>query len=90
MIHYTDYCLYRLDEDDEYAEEQEFELSVTYTYDKGYAQTGPSYACGGEPGEPPSVEIHAIEVTHTKLPIALTDKELEKLQEWLINNHEEY
>ncbi|CAM6053276.1 unnamed protein product [Sphagnum tenellum] len=89
-IYYADYFLYRLDEDDGYTEEQELELSVTYTYDKGYAQTGPSYACGGEPGEPPSVEIHTIEVTNTKLPITLTDEELEEIQEWLIGNHEEY
>ena len=34
----------------------EVELTLTGTFQPGYAATGPSYASGGEPGEPPGFE----------------------------------
>ena len=34
----------------------DIELKLTGSFRKGYPATGPSYASGGEPGEPPGVE----------------------------------
>lgn len=34
----------------------EIEVAITFTFQKGYPATGPSYASGGEPGEPDGVE----------------------------------
>ena len=50
------------------ADEVEREYVVTYTISKGYPATGPSYASGGEPAEPPEVEL--IDVTCDGLPFA--------------------
>ena len=38
------------------------EIEIGYTYDPGYPETGPSYACGGEPGVPASAELNTIRV----------------------------
>jgi hypothetical protein len=35
-------------------------LEVTYSYDPGERETGPSYSCGGTPAIPPSVEIDEV------------------------------
>ena len=34
----------------------EIEVSLSGIYQPGYPETGPSFACAGEPGEPPSIE----------------------------------
>lgn len=36
------------------------ELTISYIYDPGYPASGPSYSCGGEPGEPASCEIRSV------------------------------
>ena len=42
--------------------EEEQEFTVTYTISKGYPARGPSYASGGEPAEPPQVELLTVEM----------------------------
>jgi hypothetical protein len=42
--------------------EEEQEFTVTYTISKGYPASGPSYASGGEPAEPPQVELLTVEM----------------------------
>jgi hypothetical protein len=37
------------------------DLLIFYTFDKGYREVGPSYASGGEPGQPPTVELDHVE-----------------------------
>ena len=39
----------------------EIGVSVTGRFVKGYPQTGPSFDCAGEPGEPDSIEDLAVE-----------------------------
>lgn len=38
----------------------DYEVTVNYEYDRGERETGPSYACGGTPGTPPSLCISAV------------------------------
>lgn len=53
-------------------------VNVTYKYTPGRPARGPSYACGGEPPEPPEVTF-----VSAKLPGAKLDKDLqERLDEW--------
>lgn len=35
---------------------REIEIAISYTFQRGYPASGPSYASGGEPGEPDGVE----------------------------------
>ena len=39
---------------------REIELVVTYSMTPGRPEQGPTYACGGQPVEPPEVEIIAV------------------------------
>ena len=42
----------------------EIRATLSGTFCKGYAETGPSYSCAGEPGEPDSVEDIAVDGLH--------------------------
>lgn len=42
-------------------ETADVELEITFMYSKGRAATGPSYSSGGEPAEPPEVELVSAE-----------------------------
>ena len=54
-----------------------YELDIFYTYHPYQPMRGPSYACGGEPAEPESVEIDRIECDQVDGPFELTDAEEE-------------
>lgn len=61
----------------------ETEVKVTYTYTAGRPAQGPSYASGGEPAEPPEVEL-----VEAVLPGCTLNAEHRKLliewaEEWL-------
>lgn len=43
----------------------EIAFEVRYDFERGYAETGPSYSCGGEPGMPDTVDINEIVFAET-------------------------
>lgn len=61
-----------------------YELDIFYTYHPYQPMRGPSYACGGEPAEPESVEIDRIECDQVDGPFELTDAEEEGVLDWLL------
>lgn len=50
-----------------------YELDIFYTYHPYQPMRGPSYACGGEPAEPESVEIDRIECDQVDGPFELDE-----------------
>jgi hypothetical protein len=67
-------------------DEDETEVVVYYTYHPGYPQRGPTYACGGEPAEPPEVEI--MKATVDGVVIEPTGAELDAWEAYALENYE--
>jgi len=64
----------------------EGDIEVTYTITPGRPATGPSYASGGEPAEPPEVELIEVKVdgvVHAETPWD------DWLAVFIMENHEE-
>ena len=72
--------LNRLDED-------ETPIVVEYTYLPGAPEEGPSYASGGQPADPPEIDIKNIFDKATGGKIGVTEAEFEKFHELLLENH---
>ncbi len=72
--------LNRLDED-------ETPVMVEYTYLPGAPEQGPSYASGGQPADPPEIDIVNMFDKATGAKIVVTEAEFEKFHEWLLENH---
>jgi hypothetical protein len=68
-------------------DEDETEVTVEYVYRPGRPEQGPTYDCGGQPAEPPEVEI--IRVTANGIQIEPTEAELEAWTTSIAENHEE-
>jgi hypothetical protein len=68
-------------------DEDENEVVVYYTYHPGYPQLGPTYSCGGEPAEPPEVEIVKV-VTVDGVVIEPTGAELDAWEAYALENYE--
>lgn len=66
---------------------RELELVVTYSVTPGQPETGPSYACGGEPAEPAGVEI--VSVKHGGQPAMISQDEEDALLELAIARADE-
>lgn len=64
-------------------DDTEREYVVTYTFSPGRPEQGPSYASGGEPAEPPEVELLEIEGEGS----ALLDEDW--IVKHIMENHEE-
>jgi hypothetical protein len=70
-------------------------VTADYTYNKGYAESGPSYASGGEPAESPSIEIFSIKCElaiynkvdkkTTYRPIEMSKDCIALIEDWLQN-----
>lgn len=58
---------------------REIELVVTYSVSPGCPEQGPTYSCGGQPAEPPEVEIIAIK--HNGQPFNVSGEEEDALLE---------
>jgi len=67
-------------------DEDETDALVKYTYRPGCPERGPTYDCGGEPAEPPEVEI--LKVTVGGVQIEPTEAEFGAWTTWIMNNHE--
>jgi hypothetical protein len=66
---------------------EETEVVVEYTYHPGRPEQGPTYDCGGQPAEPPEVEI--VRVTAGGVEIDATDAELEAWTTYALENCED-
>lgn len=72
------------------SDDDETEVCVQYTYHPGCREQGPTYASGGQPAEPPEVEIQSCVRSDDKdgVEIALTEADERRIHQWLIENHE--
>ena len=62
-------------------------MCVEYTYTPGAPEQGPSYASGGQPADPPEVEIVNCWDQATGASMILVDNELVEIEDLLIENH---
>jgi len=62
-------------------------MCVEYTYTPGAREQGPSYASGGQPADPPEVEIVNCWNQATGASMILVDNELSEISDLLIENH---
>ena len=62
-------------------------MCVEYTYLPGAPEEGPSYASGGQPADPPEIDIVNIFIKATGDKIGVTEAEFEKFYELLLENH---
>lgn len=67
----------------------EIELQLSGIAHSGCDETGPSYASGGEPAEPPSVEDIVAKTTDGQ-EFELTDEEMKEAEEALLMQDEPY
>lgn len=71
----------------------DFEVEVVYTFSPGCPEQGPSYACGGQPADPPEVDIQGAYRFDDKTlargeEVTLSDADEKRIHQWLIENHE--
>ena len=73
--------------------DDEREVTVEFTVIPGRPETGPTYACGGTPAEPPEIEIVAIVHNGAAIGVAgglgINTDEEEKIILWLTENFED-
>jgi hypothetical protein len=68
-------------------DEDETPVMVEYSYLPGAPEQGPSYASGGQPADPPEIDIVNIFIKATGDKIGVTEAEFEKFHELLLENH---
>jgi len=85
--HQTTYYIERpIADGEEETNYEEIELRVTYTFLRAVSEQGPTYASGGQPAEPASVEdVYCYDIANNELEI--TDKEMSLLIEYIVENH---
>lgn len=66
---------------------REAEVRVTYSMTPGRPEQGPTYACGGQPAEPPEIEI--VSVKQNGKEVFLSDDEMETLEQEAWNRAED-
>jgi hypothetical protein len=66
-------------------------VDVRYFYTPGSPEQGPSYASGGQPAEPPDIEIENVTVNSLPVPDWFADivYESETVHEQVLNRHQE-
>lgn len=74
-------------------EKIDIEVLVEYTYIPGTPERGPSYSSGGEPADPPEVELQGVWLLNNlgkKVEeIELTDADQDRITRRIMENHEE-
>jgi hypothetical protein len=70
-------------------DEAETTLVIEFTFSPGYPETGPTYACGGTPAEPPEIEVVSAHRKEGGEDYPLSDDLAEKIMIWLSENFED-
>lgn len=71
--------------------DEEHDADVVYSYTPGTRATGPTWNCGGEPGDPPEVEIEAVIVDDDRDVLdELSDAGVRELEELALEQGGDY